>query len=83
MPFQIDGSLYPDTKVPTRLETLGDRVDFLARLCAAWDFGILPDQNTITTIRAVEWRQAVLSPASTMAPSSFPTVSGATPGLHL
>ena len=59
MPFQIDGSLYPDTAVPTRLETLGDRVDFLARLCAAWDFGILPDQNTITTIRAAEWRQAV------------------------
>lgn len=59
MPFQIDGSLYPDTDVPTGLETLADRVDFLARLCAAWDFGLLPDQDTITTIRASEWRETV------------------------
>jgi hypothetical protein len=59
MPFQIDGSLYPDTDVPTRLETLADRVDFLARLCAAWDFGLLPDRDTITTIRASAWREAV------------------------
>lgn len=59
MPFQIDGSLYPDTAVPDRLETLDERVDFLARLCAAWDFGILPDRDTVTAIRAPEWREAV------------------------
>ncbi|GIK39508.1 MAG: hypothetical protein BroJett011_33410 [Chloroflexota bacterium] len=59
MSFQIDGSLYPDTETPARLETLGDRVDFLARLCAAWDFGLLPDRETIQAIRSAEWREAV------------------------
>jgi hypothetical protein len=59
MPFQIDGSLYPDTEVPEQLNTLAERVDFLARLCAAWDFGILPDRDTVTAIRKPEWREAV------------------------
>lgn len=59
MLFQIDGSLYPDTEVPEQLNSLAERVDFLARLCAAWDFGILPDRGTITAIRSPEWREAV------------------------
>ena len=59
MPFQIDGSLYPDVDPPTRLNTLSERVDFLARLCAAWDFGLLPDQETVQAIRTTEWRDAV------------------------
>jgi hypothetical protein len=59
MPFQIDGSLYPDTEAPAQLETLAEQVDFLARLCAAWDFGILPDQDTVMTIRTPAWREAV------------------------
>ena len=59
MPFQIDGSLYPDTETPARLEIMSDRIDFLARLCAAWDFGRLPDRDTIQTIRSAEWRDAV------------------------
>ncbi len=45
MPSWIDGSLYPDTPVPDSLDTLEDRVDFLARLCGAWDFGILPESR--------------------------------------
>ncbi len=45
MSFQIDGFLYPDTDIPVELATLADRVDFLVRLCAAWDFGILPDHE--------------------------------------
>jgi len=59
MPFQIDGSLYPDTQVPEQLNSLDERVDFLARLCAAWDFGILPDQGTVIAIKKPEWREAV------------------------
>jgi hypothetical protein len=59
MPFQIDGSLYPDTDVPNQLNTLAERVDFLARLCAAWDFGTLPNRDTVTAIRTPEWRGAV------------------------
>jgi hypothetical protein len=55
----LDGSLYPDVDMPEVLETLAERVDFLARLCAAWDFGLLPDEVTITEIRREEWRPAV------------------------
>ena len=59
MPSWIDGALYPDAGIPTRLSTLADRVDFLARLCAAWDFGLLPYPETVTEIRRRHWREAV------------------------
>jgi hypothetical protein len=55
----LDGVLYPDTDVPGELDTLADQVDFLARLCAAWDFGILPDAGTIVEIRKKNWASAV------------------------
>jgi len=59
MPSWIDGALYPDTEVPSQLDTLADRVDFLARLCAAWDFGLLPEAETVAEIRRPAWREAV------------------------
>ncbi len=59
MPSWIDGSLYPDTETPDALERLEDRVDFLARLCAAWDFGVLPEKDTAEEIRKPEWCEAV------------------------
>lgn len=59
MPFQIDGSLYPDTDTPSRLDTLADRVDFLTRLCSAWDFGLLPERDTLNTLQSPDWREAV------------------------
>ena len=59
MPSWIDGALYPDTESPDELETLADRVDFLARLCSAWDFGLLPDADTVDEIRRKFWREAV------------------------
>ena len=55
----IDGTLYPDTGVPDELSTLGDRVDFLARLCSAWDFGLLPDRETVEEIRRPDWLEVV------------------------
>ena len=55
----IDGSLYPDMDPPIVLASLGDRVDFLARLCAAWDYGILPEPETLVEIRQLAWRDAV------------------------
>ena len=55
----LDGALYPDTDIPDTLDTLAARVDFLARLCAAWDFGLLPDAGTIEEILREEWRPAV------------------------
>jgi hypothetical protein len=56
---EIDGSLFPDRDPPTDLRTSGDRIDYLHRLCAAWDFGILPDAATIGEIRDPGWRDAV------------------------
>jgi hypothetical protein len=38
---------------------MADRVDFLARLCAAWDFGVLPEAATLAEIRKADWRDAV------------------------
>ena len=59
MPSWIDGSLYPDRRPPADVSTLADRVDFLARLCSAWDFGILPDRETVEEVRRTPWREAV------------------------
>jgi hypothetical protein len=59
MPSWIDGALYPDTEVPEEIHSLEERVDFLARLCAAWDFGPLPERETIEEIRRPDWREAV------------------------
>jgi hypothetical protein len=58
-PAWLDGTLYPDVEPPTTLESVGEQVDFLARLCAAWDFGVLPYPETIAEIRRPEWRTAV------------------------
>jgi hypothetical protein len=55
----LDGSLYPDVDIPESLNNLADRVDFLVRLCAAWDFGVLPNANTIAEIRRKDWLPAV------------------------
>jgi hypothetical protein len=55
----IDGALYPETDPPKELTDVRDRVDFLARLCAAWDFGVLPYPETVAEIRKPDWRAAV------------------------
>lgn len=59
MAWQIDGTLYPDVEPPRRLRTLAERVDFIARLCAAWDFGLLPEWETVAQVRHKSWRPAV------------------------
>jgi hypothetical protein len=48
----------PTPEVPEELATLADQVDFLARLCSAWDFGRLPGRETVKEIRRPEWREA-------------------------
>ena len=58
-PEWLDGTLYPDVDPPALPLTLAESVDFLARLCAAWDFGLLPAQDTIEEISRREWRPAV------------------------
>lgn len=69
MSFRIDGALYPDVDPPERLEGLADRVDFLTRLCAAWDFGVLPDWETVAEILRPEWREAVEAARFSTSPS--------------
>jgi hypothetical protein len=59
MPSWLDGALYPDTDPPLVLDSLPEQVDFVARLCAAWDFGVLPGVATVTEIRQPRWREAV------------------------
>ena len=46
-------------ETPSELETLADRVDFMARLCTTWDSGRLPDAETVAEVRCSEWREAV------------------------
>ena len=58
-PDWLDECLYPDCDPPESLDSISDQVDFLARLCAAWDFGVLPEPQTITEIRKPTWREAV------------------------
>jgi hypothetical protein len=55
----LDATLYPDIDPPSELVSLADRVDFLARLCAAWDFGVVPYRETLDEIRHPVWREAV------------------------
>jgi hypothetical protein len=55
----LDESLYPDVDPPDAILSLADRIDFLARLCGAWDFGILPEAATVAEVRRPEWRDAV------------------------
>ena len=59
MTFPIDHVLYPDAPVPESLPMLADRVDYLVRLCAAWDFGRLPDPDAVEAIRDPDWMEAV------------------------
>jgi hypothetical protein len=45
--MHIDYSVYPDLDLPpTELTAPADRADYVHRICAAWDFGIVPDSQT-------------------------------------
>jgi hypothetical protein len=55
----FDESLYPDEPGASSPRNLEERIEFIARLCGAWDFGILPRGETISEIRAPEWRPAI------------------------
>lgn len=54
--MKIDTSVYPDRdSVPTVLKTDQEKADYVARICAAWDFGILPDRETFAVLAG--WRE--------------------------
>jgi len=46
-PFEIDHSVYPDVdQLSASLETIEDQADYMARVCGAWDFGVIPTDDT-------------------------------------
>jgi hypothetical protein len=51
----IDHSVYPDLETgPDQLRDPGERADYVHRICAAWDFGIVPEVETFRLFRG--WR---------------------------
>ena len=62
MSFRIDGSLYPDKQQPVP-RAFPEKVDYLARLCSAWDFGVpAGNEETLRENRRAEWRGTGFSP---------------------
>lgn len=51
----IDESVYPDLDAPTELHSPGDRADYVQRICAAWDFGLVPERATFQLFRGWEY----------------------------
>jgi hypothetical protein len=52
----IDHSVYPDLDhPPDELPTAEDKADYVARICAAWDFDVVPTPETFTLF--AEWRE--------------------------
>ncbi len=50
----LDHSVYPDyntSELPTQLHTPQAKADYLARICGAWDFGIIPTPETFDLFR--------------------------------
>jgi hypothetical protein len=51
----LDYSVYPDLEnPPTTLATDADRADYVARICGAWDFDIVPTRETFALFAT--WR---------------------------
>ncbi len=49
-----DRSVYPDMEPPARFSTLEDRADYMQRICAAFDFGVFPEEAD--WVRFAGWR---------------------------
>ncbi len=50
----IDRSVYPDCEHAETFADDLDRADYLHRICAAFDFGVAPEAETVALFRA--WR---------------------------
>jgi hypothetical protein len=51
----IDHSVYPDLdNPPTTLRTAEEKADYVARICGAWDFDVVPTPETFSLLRT--WR---------------------------
>lgn len=50
-PDFVDHSVYPDMdELPTALETVEARADYVHRICSAWDYGVHPEPETFTLL---------------------------------
>lgn len=66
--MHIDGSVYPDLAEPPRsLDSPEARADYVHRICSAWDYGVVPDAETMTLLST--WKDVfdryplIISPA--------------------
>ena len=59
MPSWFDATVYPDREPPATLNDLAEQIEFVERICAASDFGIIPYPATIRELRRERWREAV------------------------
>lgn len=55
----IDASLYPDEPAPDPNRSLNDfeKAEHIHRVCAAWDFGLPPEEETLHTVTA--WKETL------------------------
>lgn len=53
MPDAIDHSLYPDATAPEDLRDESVAADYVQRVCAAYDFGIVPSADVLGTLRGL------------------------------
>jgi hypothetical protein len=54
--MHIDHSVYPDVDVvPTVLESMEEKADYVHRICSAWDYGVHPDSETFQLF--AQWKE--------------------------
>jgi hypothetical protein len=47
MAWHLDQSVYPDVEPPSELRTAEEKADYMERVCAAFDFGVAPEEYTL------------------------------------
>ena len=50
MTQEIDHGLYPDIEPPAALDTPELKADYLQRVCGAFEFGIVPEEETLALL---------------------------------
>lgn len=54
--MKLDHSVYPDLdRPPQDLPTPVEKADYLERVCAHWDYGILPEPETVALLAG--WKE--------------------------
>ena len=53
--MRLDHSVYPDIEPPSDLRTAEDKADYMERICAAFDFGVAPEEYTLDLLST--WKE--------------------------